>query len=594
MRPGILAAMLLVSACGGGTPAGPTPAAPAPPVISVASIAIRGEALAIGAAAQFTAIATLSNNTTQDVSSQAEWRSSNQAAATVASGGMVRGLASGQSDISATYQGVSGSYRVDVAVRTFTLSGVATDATSGQPLAAVQVEAIDGESAGALSVAGDAPGSYVLRGLRAGAFTARARSLGYDSGDQRITIDAADVRADYQLRRSAAPDASCAYAAALTSGGAEADPAGVLSGVSITRTAGTCTWEAASDASWITFFAAASGSGNAVLQYVVAQNLTGSPRSGRITVTWATGRAQLTVTQAAGCSYVPDAQSIEVAATSGGSYSLALHRGYGSCAWQAIAASWIQLAAASGEGNDAVRFSVQTNPQNAVREGGIVLRWPGADGFLTITVRQAALAPEVCWYTAAPQALRISPTTALTQIAVTRTSGSCSWQASVNSSWLIVGNSAGTGTGTIALLVQPNTSASARTATVIVQWNGGSAAVAVTQDGDIPCTYSVSPGEIRISLGGLPPEPFVVTASRAGCAWTASTSASWLFLSTSPLGHTVAGNGSGIIGLAANAVTTRDCIRAAVVEVRWSGGGADVVVYQPGWSGPQPPLCPSP
>lgn len=592
MRRGILAAILLVSACGGGTPAGPAPAAPAPPIVTVASIAIRGEALAIGASAQFTATATLSNNTTQDVTTQAEWRSSNQAAAAVASGGMVRGMASGQSDISATYQGVSGSYRVDVVARTFTLSGVATDATTGQPLAAVQVEAIDGASAGALSVAGDAPGSYVLRGLSAGTFTARARSLGYDSGDQRITIDGADVRADYQLRRSAAPDTTCTYAAALTSGGAEADPAAVLSGVTITRTAGTCTWEAASDSSWITFFSAASGSGNGVLQYVVAQNLTGSPRSGRITVTWATGRTQLTVTQAAGCSYLPDAPSIEVAAT-GGSYSLALHRAYGSCSWQATAASWIQLVAASGAGNDAVRFSVQTNPQNAVREGGIVLRWPGADGFLVITVRQAALAPEVCWYTATAEAPRISPTTALTRIAVTRTSGSCSWQASVNSSWLIVGDSAGTGTGTVALLVQPNTSASARTATVIVQWNGGSAEVAVTQDGDIPCTYSVLPGGITISLGGLAPEPFVVTASRAGCAWTASTSASWLFLSTSPLGHTVSGNGSGIIGLAANAVVTRDCIRRAVVEVRWSGGGADVIVYQPAWSGPQPPLCPS-
>jgi hypothetical protein len=42
----------------------------------------------------------------------------------------------------------------------------------------------------------------------------------------------------------------------------------------------------------------------------------------------------------------------------------------------------------------------------------------GADGFLVITVRQAALAPEVCWYTATAEAPRISPTTALTRIAV--------------------------------------------------------------------------------------------------------------------------------------------------------------------------------
>jgi uncharacterized protein YjdB len=84
---------------------------------------MNGTPPALGETAQFTATATLSNGTTQDVTSQATWQSSNAAVATVTPTGIVRSVAAGEADISATYSSVSGSrqVRVSAAVVTRTL-----------------------------------------------------------------------------------------------------------------------------------------------------------------------------------------------------------------------------------------------------------------------------------------------------------------------------------------------------------------------------------------------------------------------------------------------------------------------------------------
>jgi hypothetical protein len=61
------------------------------------------------------ATATLSDGTTQNVTSQATWRSSNPAVVTVSSAGIVTGVGSGEADVMATFQNVSGSQHVRVA-----------------------------------------------------------------------------------------------------------------------------------------------------------------------------------------------------------------------------------------------------------------------------------------------------------------------------------------------------------------------------------------------------------------------------------------------------------------------------------------------
>jgi uncharacterized protein YjdB len=69
---------------------------------------------------QCAATAHLSNGTTQDVTSQATWTSSNTAVATVTSTGFVRHRTTGQTEIRAVYRNITGSAVLDIVV---TLSG---------------------------------------------------------------------------------------------------------------------------------------------------------------------------------------------------------------------------------------------------------------------------------------------------------------------------------------------------------------------------------------------------------------------------------------------------------------------------------------
>ena len=97
--PGIIAA-----ACGS-TSTSPT---------TVSSIAVTGTAPAVGGTAQFTAVATMSNGTTQDVTSLSAWASSNTGAATVSSTGVVTGVAEGTATVQATYLNVSGTDAITI------------------------------------------------------------------------------------------------------------------------------------------------------------------------------------------------------------------------------------------------------------------------------------------------------------------------------------------------------------------------------------------------------------------------------------------------------------------------------------------------
>jgi hypothetical protein len=65
---------------------------------------------------QLTATATLANGTTQNVSAQATWQSSNTAVATVSATGLVTSVGAGTAIISAAYQGQTGTVLTSVAI----------------------------------------------------------------------------------------------------------------------------------------------------------------------------------------------------------------------------------------------------------------------------------------------------------------------------------------------------------------------------------------------------------------------------------------------------------------------------------------------
>jgi hypothetical protein len=176
---------------------------------------------------------------------------------------------------------------------TYTLRGIITDQDTGRGIEGARVEARNGANAGNATLTDNA-GAYALTGLLAETFRMRASAVGYDLGEQNVTLP--DItRADLTLRR--AVTSSCAYMVAPTGILDVQRPGGQFS-VTITRTSGTCAWQATTDVSWITL-ATTSGNGDATLSFTYLPNATFVGRIGVITVAWSGGSAQLTVRQPA-------------------------------------------------------------------------------------------------------------------------------------------------------------------------------------------------------------------------------------------------------------------------------------------------------
>ena len=83
----------------------------------VTSVAVTGTNPVVGSSAQFTATASMSDGTTQNVTSLATWQSSNTAVATVSSTGLVSAVAEGSVSVQATYSSVTGIDQVTVATQ---------------------------------------------------------------------------------------------------------------------------------------------------------------------------------------------------------------------------------------------------------------------------------------------------------------------------------------------------------------------------------------------------------------------------------------------------------------------------------------------
>ena len=94
--------IVALSRCGGGGGGSSTPTAPSTPAApTVTGLTVTGPTSAAnpGATAQFVATALMSNSTTQTVTSQAVWQSSNGAVASVSGSGTVTAIAAGEADI---------------------------------------------------------------------------------------------------------------------------------------------------------------------------------------------------------------------------------------------------------------------------------------------------------------------------------------------------------------------------------------------------------------------------------------------------------------------------------------------------------------
>jgi hypothetical protein len=128
-------AIITLAACGS---AGNSPSPTAPSTATVAAVAVTSASPA-AAAFQLTATARLSDGTARDVTSSAAWTSSNPLLATVSPTGMVTVVGSGELDVRATYQNVTGALHLSVtrpSVVAVTIGGAPSASSSSFQLTA--------------------------------------------------------------------------------------------------------------------------------------------------------------------------------------------------------------------------------------------------------------------------------------------------------------------------------------------------------------------------------------------------------------------------------------------------------------------------
>lgn len=312
---------------------------------------------------------------------------------------------------------------------------------------------------------------------------------------------------------------ACSYSLSPATHAAPA--AGGSGSASIQATHSACVWTVSTDAAWLTPSTNV-GVGTQTVGFQIGAN-TGAARIGRLTLA---GQV-LTVTQAAPgqtCTYSINPTSLAAAATGATARTVTVTAGTG-CAWTATTAtSWITITAgASGSGSGSVVFNVAANP-GAARNGTLTIAGQ------TFTVNQATS----CTYSIKPTSRSASAGGANNREIDVDTTSSCPWTAVSNVAWITIDSgSSGQGKGKVEYDVASNPG-QARQGTITVAGH----TFTVDQDGQ-PCSYSISPTSqtvARVGGGGS-----VSVSTQSGCAWTATSNASWISITQ---GGSGTGNGT--------------------------------------------------
>jgi all-beta uncharacterized protein/BACON domain-containing protein len=328
------------------------------------------------------------------------------------------------------------------------------------------------------------------------------------------------------------PTPACVYAVTPAAASIAANGGGATLSLD---TASGCEWTAASNAAWLTITSDTHSFGPAPVTFVAAAN-TGAARTGTLSIA---GQV-VTVTQAAAsgppapsCSYTvnPTTLSLPSSGSTRSSFTVTTTSG---CSWTTTTnVSWITITSgASGSGNGTVDISVAANTTTSVRTGTLTI----AGHQVTVTEAGAS-----CSYSVSPTSVTIGAVGGTgTPIGVTASSG-CAWTAASNVNWItLVAGQTGTGSGTVTYTVLANTGA-ARNGTLTV------AGQSVTVSQSSGCTFIISPTSQAFANQGGTGGPVTVT-TQSGCAWTATSNASWITITSG-----ASGTGSGSVSFTVTA-----------------------------------------
>ncbi|MEP7342472.1 MAG: putative Ig domain-containing protein, partial [Acidobacteriota bacterium] len=126
-------------------------------------------------------------------------------------------------------------------------------------------------------------------------------------------------------------------------------------------------------------------------------------------------------------------------------------------------------------------------------------------------------------------------------INVTGDSG-CPWTAVSNVNWILIGNSSGTGNGSVGFAVGANNGGAARSGQILVAGQ-----TFTVNQAAFNCTFSLSPASFNVTALGGPGSVDVTTQN--GCAWTAVSNAAWITITAGANGT---GNGTFSFSIAVN------------------------------------------
>ena len=273
----------------------------------------------------------------------------------------------------------------------------------------------------------------------------------------------------------------CSYTVAPTSQAVPLE--GGAFTATVTTSATGCAWTASADVPWLIIASGASGTTTGTITYTAAPNPDALERSGKITVQWSTGSAQVTVTEApvVTCIYTLSPTSQSVAGTAGSGFSFTVTRNTANgCSWNARTSTpWITLTGATAGGSPGtITYSVAESTVGVARTGTITVSWSG--GTAEFTVRQDAQRP--CDYSLAPLSEAAPACGATYKVVVTPSRSICQWTASTDVPWIsIVGDTANSGQVVVTYNVLPNPGAARSGNFIVTGTAGGRAQLAVSQ-----------------------------------------------------------------------------------------------------------------
>jgi S-layer family protein/all-beta uncharacterized protein len=292
--------------------------------------------------------------------------------------------------------------------------------------------------------------------------------------------------------------------------------AGGMNSVNVTAGAG-CMWTAVSNDAFIIVDSGTPGSGNGTVNYHVTAN-TGQMRTGTMTIAGIT----FTVTQDSGCTFMltPTSQNFVAA---GGMNSVNVTQTT-SCSWTAVSndAFIIVDSGTPGSGNGTVNYHVTANT-GPMRTGTMTIAG------ITFTVTQDA----ACAFMLSSTSQNFVAAGGMDSVNVITGTG-CTWTAVSNNAFITVNSGTpGSGNGTVGYTVAANVGP-ARMGTMTI----AGITFTVTQDGG--CTFTLS-RDHQSFPGNGGPGSVNVTASDSTCPWTASTTATYIHITSGTPGT---GNGA--------------------------------------------------